>query len=549
MTGLHRTGVRLALVGAGALALSLTAIPRAAVAQATVSLDVQDPAYRDIDRLIADGVIQTAVVGMRPYSRREIARLIAEAGRAREAKLTVSAGDQRVIDRLRTRFAGDLRLLAGDSTVAGVRIADWRIEALGIDAPERRIPYDSVGSVEANLNPLLNGRGGRRYGHGLNLGTELELDGRASRNIVVRVRPRIDYAPSNTFNYGRFEALSATALYKNILIEAGRQPLVWGQGMEGGLLASTSGPPLDMIRIANDTPFYAPSFLHVLGPIRATLFVADLGTHQRFPHSNIIGYKLSGTPFTRRFELSASVLSEQGGRGAPAATLWDHLEDLIPALKYALPDNNSQFSNKFAGWEYRYRIPEWRGLQLYAEHQFDDMDPRRWRSTLWEDGGHIAGISLQNVAADGALSAAAEFHHTGLRYYEHRIFNSGVAFDRTLLGDPLGPKGDGGYLRLMWDAGGEHALTLDAAVERRFGNIYQAISNSAVDESDFHFIVLEHKPAEWRRRVVGTWVIHPAGRRRITLQAGYERVRNFNFSNDANRNNVMAAATFDLLRW
>jgi hypothetical protein len=157
--------------------------------------------------------------------------------------------------------------------------------------------------------------------------------------------------------------------------------------------------------------------------------------------------------------------------------------------------------------------------------------------------------SRSNVAADGALSAAAEFHHTGLRYYEHRIVNSGVAFDRTLLGDPLGPKGDGGYLRLMWDAGGEHALTLDAAVERRFGNIYQAISNSAVDESDFHFIVLEHKPAEWRRRVVGTWVIHPAGRRRITLQAGYERVRNFNFSDGAHRNGVMASAAFDLLRW
>jgi hypothetical protein len=534
----------------GAQGVAVLALPSRAAAQATVPLDAQDPAYRDLDRLIADGIITTAVIGIRPYSRREIARLIAEASRARtDTARVVSAIDERVIDRLRARFAGELGVLAGDSVTSGVRVADWRVEAVALDPTGRRIPYDSVGSVEADLTPLLNGRGGRRYARGFTAASEVELDARVSRAIVFRIRPRLAVAPATSFSDASFEALSATALYKNIVIEAGRQPFVWGQGMEGGLLGSTSGPPLDMIRIANDTPFHAPSFLRVFGPLRGMLFVADLGAHQRFPHSNIIAYKLSGTPFTRRFELSASVLSEQGGRGAPAATVWDHLQDLVPALKYALPDNNTQFSNKFAGWEYRYRVPEWRGLQLYLEHQFDDMDPRRWGSTLWQDGGHIAGVSVQNVAGGGALSATAEFHHTGLRYYEHRIFNSGIAFDRTLLGDPLGPKGDGGYLRLVWDAGGEHVVTVDAAVERRLGDIYQAESNAAVHERDFHFFVLVPKPAEWRRRVVGTWVIHPDGRRRITLQAGYERVRNFDFSTDANRSGVMASAAFDLLRW
>jgi len=302
------------------------------------------------------------------------------------------------------------------------------------------------------------------------------------------------------------------------------------------------------VRIANDTPFYAPSFLRHLGPLRATLLVADLGDYQRFPHSNVIAYKLSGNPISSRFELSASVQSEQGGRGAPAGTVWDHFEDIIPALKYLLPDNKTQFSNKMAGWEYRFRVPEWRGLQLYLEHQFDDMDPRRWRSTLWEDGGHIAGLSLANLGDGGALSGTAEFHHTGIRYYEHRVFNSGVAFDRALIGDPLGPKGDGGYLQLRWDRGGASTFTVDGAIERRSGNVYTAVSNLDVGESDFHFERLEAKPAEWRRRIVASWVLN-APNRRLTVDAGFERAANFAFVGGATRNNVLAAATLEWSWW
>jgi hypothetical protein len=223
--------------------------------------------------------------------------------------------------------------------------------------------------------------------------------------------------------------------------------------------------------------------------------------------------------------------------------------DIIPALQYPLPrKNRSQISNKFAGWEYRVRIPEWRGTQIYVEHGFDDMDPRRWGSTFWSDGGHIGGVSVQNVADDGALSANAEYHHTGVRFYEHKPFTSGLTFNRTLMGDPLGNEADGAYLRLSWDRGGAGSLRVDGAIERRYGNLLDTRTSNPHEDA-FHFITLVGYPPEWRRRIVSTWSYRATNDRRYSVQLGYERVRDFEFVAGASRNNVLGSFSVELLHW
>ena len=155
--------------------------------------------------------------------------------------------------------------------------------------------------------------------------------------------------------------------------------------MEGGLIGATSGRPLDMVRIASDTPFYVWPF----GPARATVTLTDLGTNQRFPHSRIVAYKLGGNPWTWRVEFGVSVLAEEGGQGAPAATFGDKLVDVVPLLKYTISSQNrNQFSNKFAGWEYRLRLPELRDCNL--RRALRRHGSAAVVSTLWQDSGHIA---------------------------------------------------------------------------------------------------------------------------------------------------------------
>ena len=518
-------------------------------AQATVTVPVQDPVYRDLDLLFGSGVIKTMIVGQRPYSRREIARITLDASKTPPTR-PLSERNRRILDRLKREYAPEINALRGDTTsMQRFVLNQGRAELLGTNSPSRAIPRDGTGAIDADVNPLLNGRAGRVYRVGTNVALDADMSFRAARSLIFRVDPRVigNVDGSGTFTQGSLEAASMTWLVKDIAIEVGRQQLVWGQGMEGGLLGSTSGLPLDMLRIATDTPF----FLYKLGPARGTFMVTDLGPNQHFPHSNIIAYKLSGNPFVSRFELSASVMSEQGGKGAPAATFLDNLVDVVPALKYTLHSKNrGQFSNKFAGWEYRLRVPELSGLQLYAEHQFDDMDPRRWRSTLWEDAGHIFGFSLAQLGAESNLSTALEFHHTGIRYYKHTPFESGITFNRTLIGDPLGNQADGWYWRTMWDDGRASSFTFDAALERRAGDDYNALVDGVPpDETNFRFVKVVNRADEFRRRVGMTWMYRPSAHWRATASAAYERALNYAFVDGASRNGFMLSTSMELIQW
>jgi hypothetical protein len=302
-----------------------------------------------------------------------------------------------------------------------------------------------------------------------------------------------------------------------------------------------------MVRVSTENPWRLPWVFRYAGLLRGTAFVADLGPRQNFPHAKIAAYKLS-SQVTSYFELGVAVLVQEGGRGAPRASFKDRLFDFVPVLKYTLPDHAEQFSNKFAGFESRFRIPMLHNMQLYTEHYFDDMDPRRWRSTLWEDGGHLAGVSLAQLGPQGALSATAEFHHTGLRYYRHATFASGVTFNRTLLGDPLGPQGDGANIALRFNRGGVHNVQLNAAVERRGGDVWNAISTKPF-EADFHFVLVEGRPAEWRHRLGLQWSLAVPHGQRVTVQGGVERVRDADFLAGRTRVNSLGNVQWSWFAW
>jgi len=515
-------------------------------AQPSPRLPLGDAAYVELDQLVGSGLVRTVMYGQRPFTRREVTRIVADASRAAERR-TVSDATRRVLDRLRRRFQ-----VRPDADSASAAPYYASVETVQLQSPARAIARAPVGDVAADLNPLLNGRGGRWYSQGMTLSAEGGGAWSLGRRVTLQLAPRI--AAGRNANSGeRFAMLSlqdasVSISGANLVLDVGRQPLAWGQGMDGGLMLSSSGRPLDMIRVSTDRPWRAPWVFKWLGLLRGTAFIADLGPRQNFPNAKIAAYKLSGQ-VTSYFELAAQVLVHQGGRGAPPASLVDRFVDLVPALQYSLPrKNTTQFSNKLAGWEERVRIPQLHGLQLYAEHAFDDMDPRRWRSTLWEDAGHIVGASLAQIGPAGAYSLATEFHHTGLRFYRHTPFVSGLAFDGVLLGDPLGPQGDGGTIRLRYDAGRRQSWQVDATVERRGGDVWGTTSDSPADER-FRFVLLRAQPAEWRTRTMLRWAFLATPVQRLSLEAGMERVRDAGFIRGARRTNTVAAAQWSWSAW
>jgi hypothetical protein len=535
MTGIGRAvGCRAYMlaraVGCGALAIA----GRAALAQATPRVDPSARVYADVDRLAAAGLIDTIAVGARPFTTREIVRLLTEARRNLDRNERAHAWADEVI-------AADL---ARYSPQSARPLDELWIDAAYLDSPYRPIPADSNGSINATINPLAAYRGGRPIGDGTTAALETAHSASLGQHLALSAHLRWTGTAFRGAERGqdvRLQSGGANLLFGNLAIDVGRQVAMFGQAPTGGLLLSQNAPPLDMIRASTDRPATLPGFLRYVGPLQATLFVADLGTsHQVHAHSKLIGYRVEAHPH-RLFEIGVEVIDEMGGNGAPPASFADRVADAFPIIDVALrPNSDFLFSNKMAGVDFHARAPRLAGLDVYAEGVVDDFDARRLHSTLFLDGGGIAGVSLSCLIECGRLGMRAEYHQTGIRYYTHTDFSSGIQENGVVLGDPLGPRGLGGYLTVDGETTGVGAVAVTGAYEVRSGNRYASTSGGPND-TGFRFVQVEHHPGEHRARAMATWT--PTSRAsRITLRAtlGLEQVHNFAFVDGTSRTNVLA---------
>src|SRR5690242_20932983 len=174
------------------LLLLLLAAATVLPAQATIGVAPLEPVYRDIDVLVAHGLISTAFVGQRPYSRREIGRLVMEAasrlervdavtflGRTDSARSATSSSPMvaTLVRALRAEYADEIRRLT-DSASRGARWGGNLLNAATLDFTRetgsgRSIPYDNgIGSINGFINPLLSSRLGRVFKEGDNLQLE-----------------------------------------------------------------------------------------------------------------------------------------------------------------------------------------------------------------------------------------------------------------------------------------------------------------------------------------------------------------------------------------
>ena len=536
-----RSGIIAAILG--------VLLTSSAPGQATRLVDPLDPAYRDAQQLVNLGLASRISLAQRPLSRAAFARIVAQAA-ATFARLedsrAISAQRSAYVEQLINSLRDRLELPDSGATLPlATEFAPIRtitLDQTQTDQPTRLIPRDNgLGGIDATLNTLLELRQGRPLAQGYNayLETNHTLE---SHYVAISVTPEIlSVRPAGTSesNTLRLQELQGRLLFKNVAVDVGREYLVWGQGRDVGMLNSNNSPALDLIKVSSEEPFYFPWLLHRLGPTRFSIFYSDLGADQNFPHAYAIGYKGTIAP-TSLLELSASVYTKAGGEGAPRATMTARLIDLLPFLDASAYNNvlgvrgKFQFSDHYAGIDGRLRLPAL-ASSFYWELLLNDFDVRRLESVLWEDAGHVFGLDLPALSPSGSLRGSLEYHHTGVRYYEHEQFLSGQTVHHVLTGDPLGPDAQGVYANLDWSSSAFSRLGLQLALERRSGDQYVFIP-----EPHYGFRRTYLSPREWQGRVVGTWQLLPKRNRLGALaQLGYERTRNFDFVAGDNLNGFL----------
>lgn len=523
----------------------------AAFAQGTVTLSPDDPAYRDIDRLIDRNLVTHVIVGQRPYSRIMMARI------AREAALRLDSSSSDAVARsldsaaiARLRLVGDPGpgVDSGDARQARAwpRTRAIRAEVLSTDLESLTVPSNGLGFIEADVNTLTHNRFGERFATGTNLSVDSEHWLELPARVGIQVRPRAwlhggrGAAPSGVS--GELLAASARAVRGNLAVTAGREYTLWSTGDAFGLFFSPNAPALDLVRIASDVPFVLPSVFRLLGDAAATLQVANLGRSMNNSHSVLVSYKVSIKP-ARDVEFGAAFMNHFGGAGAQGTGALNRFVDLVPLLDVFRQhaDSTDVVSDKLLGTDARIRLSRLANVTVFGEVALEDFDIHRLHSIFHEDAAYTLGVLMPTLPLP-SLSARIAYHTTGVRFYEHHLITNGIAARRFTLGDDLGHDAWGGSALLRWEGASGAALTATADIEERRNDRFGGGYTNAGQQKGLVFVRVEERPAERRGRVVIAARFTPMEGMTLQLAGGAERVSNFGFVASAARIHGVASA-------
>ncbi len=437
--------------------------------------------YPALDRLIGMGMTESGFSGVRPWTRSECARVLAEAtDRVDEGP----AEAQRIYQVLEKEFREELE---GASTGSPFR---GRLESVYTRSTEIAGEPLSLTDGYTFGQTLINDFG-RPYERGFNSVTGFSAWTTAGP-WVGYVRAEFQKSPSApalsesariTINraiasptpppatpissVSQLQLLDAYVglNLNNWQVTFGQQSLWWGPGNGGPMLFSNNAPPIRMFRVNRVTPLELPRFLHWLGPMRTEFFFGQLAGHEfLFNPSGLVGQysqALDPQPFihgqmisfkpTPNFEFAFFRTTIYGGPGYPLT--FHHLISSLFTTGNEFAGGPSKPGDRRSGMSFSYRLPALRKwLTLYGDGFTDDefspiayMDVSAWHAGLYLS--HFPRISRLDLRAEGVYTdipggTGANTKYPG-SFYQNATWRSGYTNNGDLIGSWVGRGGQG----------------------------------------------------------------------------------------------------------
>ena len=502
-------------------------------AQRTAVVTASNPIYTDIERLSELGLLDSVIIGQRPYSIREIAR-ISHAARARlqqrEAQTpAASSAERTLVDRVSAEVA-ELEAQQGFETL----LTGWSLTASSTDADRRLFSRYQNKPAEATIDPLAERRLGTPAAKGQSLWLEAEHRLEPTSWAAFQLRERVDYGvhtPGNGRDATAELLIAAARLrYHNVAFSAGRQQFTWAQSAGDGLFLASDAPALDQISLSGDQPFVLPGFLHYLGPTQATLVIADLGPSIIRSHSELLTYKVSVQP-SSAVEIGGTFMDHYGGEGGLTTPFSNRLIDFLPFLDVFRTHNYYDStktldvdSDKLLGVDGRMRLDAIGGVLLTGELLIDDFDPRRVRQLLTSTGSQMATIIIPRLGTPAA-SLKLSAKHMGIITYTHLRIENGITTRGRLLGDELGPDAKSYSATLRVDPTPLLHLELEGRSSIYSDAVYAGFYT---DPAQTIWVVqkVAERPDELRDLAIGKVFVRLGENYAINARAGLERTRN-----------------------
>ena len=435
--------------------------------------------YPALDRLIAFGYVDTAIVGLRPWTRRECARLLAETADLIEAG-TGGPQIENTYNLLEAEFKEELEGTNGGNFQASVESLYARVT--GISGVPLTDGYDFGQTI---INDY-----GRPYQEGLNSVAGLSAWATSGR-WVGYVRAEYQHAPSAPpLSESAREAIAQVPLpsvpsvppavpfasvnhlqlldayvglnVHDFQITFGKQSHWWGPGEGGPLTFSDNIVPINMFQIERVTPLKLPSILGWLGPIRSEFFVGQLAGqeflvsplgfvgqfgHSLDPQPFIHGQKVSFKP-TSNFEFGFFRTTIYGGPGYPL-TWHNFLHSLLSTGNTSAGAPNKP-GKRTSGLDFSYRLPGLRNwLSFYGDGLvWDQFSPIAYADrSAWHAGmylSHFPAVPKLDLRVEGVFTDLPIGGRVGQGFfYWDGTWKGGYRNYGNLIGSWIGKDGQG----------------------------------------------------------------------------------------------------------
>jgi capsule assembly protein Wzi/PAP2 superfamily protein len=439
--------------------------------------------YPALERLAGLGLIDSAFSGMRPWTRRECMRQVAEAseklgdtGDASEAS--------RLVDALEREFRAETEALGDGTDPVAFRLESLYTRTEHISGSPLT---DGFHFGQTQINDF-----GRPYGQGWSTINGFSayatsgpwvtyVRGEAQTAPAIPALPltaretvqAVDFFPREplppdtpTPSVQQFKLLDAYVglMLSNWEVSFGKQSLWWGPGDGGPLDFSNNSQPIEMFRINRTTPLKLPSILGWLGPMRTEFFLGRLSgfefittptglvgqwgqslADQPFIH----GQKISFKP-TRNFEFGFFRTTIFAGEGFPF-TLHTLAQSLFSAGN-TIEANPNKPGNRTSALDFSYRLPKLRDwVTFYGEGYTDDQyspiayaDRSAWQAGLYFS--HFPLIPKLDLRVEGVYTDVPPGGGPiapGV-FYANGTWRSGYTNNGYLIGNWVGRGGQGG---------------------------------------------------------------------------------------------------------
>ncbi|MGQ0811185.1 MAG: capsule assembly Wzi family protein [Nitrospiraceae bacterium] len=431
------------------------------VAHASVNLPLHHWAYEAIERLTALGVIDSAMVVTKPYSRKEAAKYVARAvERVRADQVPLDGREaiaEPLLDRLVKEFGPELAAKGVVKGSAGNTLGFLRYGA----RVTTEVDGSSVGGGQTVR--FRENRGGEYYVNGVQNQTDVRGWVEVNDWAALTVQPKFISnrhilgigATNNSQNFYLREFMLKLS-YFNIALEAGRGTQWWGPGYHGSLLLTDHAFPMDMIRLGSDEAFQLPWIFRELGHWKVQSFLAQLERDRDFRRAKVFGLRISYLP-TTWLELGITRLTQFNGEGRdqnfPQA-VWDAY--FKSANRPGAQEVNEQVMVEFRAKVPRipYLLPFPTGMQLYGELGSED----KWSQfPLPSRAAVLGGIYIPQLIAGDTMDLRIEYADTDLGrrrspeltqvWYNNGTYTSGMRYRGFPLGHHMGTDGIDFFIR------------------------------------------------------------------------------------------------------